>query len=88
MAVLDRNLLNQFMLVSTATVPALAAAITAVSTSLSLWGSRYLFKPYTFSGLGYLLGLPVGFTFPWAVFILRVSSLMYRADSLLYPAFF
>jgi hypothetical protein len=87
-ALLDPNVLNPFVLVSPAVAPALAAAITAVSVSLSLVISRYFFKSYRFSGFGYLLGLPVGFAFLGASFIFEASSLMYRADPLLYPALF
>jgi hypothetical protein len=88
MAVLDPNVLNPFVLVSPAVAPALAAAITAVSVSLSLFISRSFFRSYTFSGFGYLLGLPVGFAFLGASFLFEMSSLMYRTDPLLYPAFF
>jgi hypothetical protein len=88
MAVLDPNVLNPFVLVSPAVAPALAAVITAVSVSLALVISRYFFKSYAFSGFGYLLGLPVGFAFLGASFLFEMSSLMYRADPLLYPAFF
>jgi hypothetical protein len=87
-AVLDPNVLNPFVLVSPAVATALAVAITAVSVSLSLVISRYFFKSYTFSGFGYLLGLPVGFAFLGASFLFEMSSLMYRSDPLLYPAFF
>jgi hypothetical protein len=87
-AVLDPNVLNPFVLVSPAVAPAFAAVLTAVSVSLSLVISRYFFKSYTFSGFGYLLGLPVGFAFLGASFLFEMSSLMYRADPLLYPAFF
>jgi len=85
---LDPNILNPFVLVSPAVAPALAAAITAVSVSLSIMISRYFFKSYSFSGFGYLLGLPVGFAFLGASFLFELSSIMYRADPLLYPAFF
>ncbi len=88
MALLDPNVLNPFVLVSPAVAPALAVAITAVSVSLSLMISRYFFKSYRFSGFGYLLGLPVGFTFLGASFMFEAASLMYRSDPLLYPAFF
>jgi len=88
MSVLDPNVLNPFVLLNPAIAPALVVIITAVSVSLSLMISRYFFKSYTFSGFGYLLGLPVGFAFLGASFILEASSLMYRADPLLYPAFF
>lgn len=88
MAVLDPNVLNPFVLVNPAIAPALAVVIAAISVSLSLMISRYFFKSYSFSGFGYLLGLPVGFAFLGASFIFEVSSLMYRADPLMYPAFF
>jgi hypothetical protein len=88
MAVLDPNVLNPFILVSPSVAPVLAAVITAISVSLSLMISRYFFKSYTFSGFGYLLGLPVGFAFLSASFLFEASSLMYRSDPLLYPAFF
>jgi hypothetical protein len=88
MAVLDPNVLNPFVLVSPSVAPVLAVVITAISVSLSLMISRYFFKSYTFSGFGYLLGLPVGFAFLGASFLFEASSLMYRADPLLYPAFF
>lgn len=88
MAVLDPNVLNPFVLVSPAIAPALAVAITAVSVSLSLVISRYFFKSYSFSGFGYLLGLPVGFAFLGASFVFEAASLMYMADPVLYPAFF
>jgi hypothetical protein len=88
MAVLDPNVLNPFVLVSPAIAPALAGAITAVSALLSWMISRFFFKSYTFSGFGYLLGLPVGFAFLGVSFIFELSSLLYRADPLLYPAFF
>lgn len=85
---LDPNVLNPFVLLSPAIAPALAVVITAVSVSLSLLISHYFFKSYKFSGFGYLLGLPVGFAFLGASFPFEMSSLMYRSDPLLYPAFF
>lgn len=88
MAALDPNVLNPFVLVSPAIAPALAVTITAISVSLSLMISRYFFKSYTFSGFGYLLGLPAGFAFLAASFIFEAASLMYKTDPLLYPAFF
>lgn len=85
---LDPNVLNPFVLLNPAIAPAFVVMITAVSVSLSLMISRYFFKSYTFSGFGYLLGLPVGFAFLGASFILEASSLIYSTDPLLYPAFF
>jgi hypothetical protein len=88
MALLDPNVLNPFVLVNPTVALALAAAITMVSVSLSLIISRYFLKSYRFSGFGYLLGLPVGFAFLAASFVFEASSLMLRADPLLYPALF
>ena len=88
MALVDPNVLNPFVLMNLAVAPVLAAVITAISVSLSLMISRYFFKSYTFSGFGYLLGLPVGFAFLGASFLFEASSLIYNADPLLYPAFF
>jgi len=88
MAVLDPNVLNPFVLISPTLAPGLAVIITATSVSLSLMISHYFFKSYAFSGFGYLLGLPVGFAFLGASFLFEVSSLMFKADPLLYPAFF
>lgn len=88
MAALDPNVLNPFVLVSPAIAPTLAVTITAISVSLSLMISRYFFKSYTFSGFGYLLGLPAGFAFLGASFIFEAASLIYKTDPLLYPSFF
>ena len=86
--VLDPNVLNPIVLLSQEIAPVFAAAITAVSVSLSLMIARSFFKSYTFSGFGYLLGLPVGFAFLGASFIFEASSFLFKADPLLYPAFF
>ena len=88
MVLLDPNVLNPFVLVDPTVALALAAIITTMSVSLSLIISRYFLKSYRFSGFGYLLGLPVGFAFLAASFVLEVSSLMLKADPLLYPALF
>jgi hypothetical protein len=85
---LDPNVLNPFVLLDPAVAPVLAVIITAVSVTLSLMISRYFFKSYRFSGFGYLLGFPVGFAFLGASFVFEISSIMFRADPLLYPAFF
>jgi hypothetical protein len=86
--VLDPNVLNPFVLLGPAVAPVLAAIITAISVTLSLMISRYFFKSYRFSGFGYLLGFPVGFAFLGASFAFEISSIMFRADPFLYPAFF
>jgi hypothetical protein len=88
MAVPDPNVLNRFVLFNPAVARVLGAAITAVSVGLSLVIARYFFKSYSFSGLGYLLGLPAGFAFLGASFLFEMTSLLYSADLVLHPAFF
>lgn len=87
-AVLDPNVLNSYVLLDPALAPALAAVITAMSVALSLAISRSFFRSYSFSGFGYLLGLPVGFAFLGASFLFELSSVLFVADPILYPAFF
>jgi hypothetical protein len=88
MAVPDPNVLKRFVLFNPAMARVLGASITAVSVGLSMVIARYLFKSYSFSGLGYLLGLPVGFAFLGASFLFEMTSLLYSADLVLHPAFF
>src|SRR2546427_10730489 len=88
MALVDPNVLNPFVLMNLAVTPVLAAVITGISGSLSLMISRYFFKPYTFSGFGYLLRLPVRFAFLGASFLFEASSLIYTGNPLLYPPCF
>ncbi len=88
MAVLDPNVLNPYVLLGPGVAPILGAGITSVSVLLSVLISRYFFKSYTFSGFGYLLGLPVGFAFLGASFFLELASVLYVADPVLHPAFF
>ena len=66
----------------------LGAAITAVSVGLSMAIARHFFKSYSFSGPGYLLGMPVGVVSHGASFLLEMTSLLYSADLVLHPAFF
>lgn len=88
MAVPDPNVLNRIIVFNSAMARVLGAAITAVSVGLSMVIARYFFKSYSFSGLGYLLGLPVGFAFLGASFLFEMTSLLYSADLVLHPAFF
>lgn len=66
----------------------LGAAITAVSVGLSMAIARHFFKSYSFSGPGYLLGMPIGVASLGASFLLEMTSLRYSADLVLHPAFF
>jgi hypothetical protein len=86
--VLDPNVLSPFVLLDPSVAPVLAAIMTALSVTLSLMISRYFFKSYKFSGFGYLLGFPVGFAFLGASFAFEISSIMFKVDPFLYPAFF
>jgi hypothetical protein len=88
MAVLDPNVLNPYVLLDPAVAPLLGVAIASISVVMSLMISRYFFKSYTFSGFGYLLGLPVGFAFLGASFLFEMASLLYSANPVLHPAFF
>jgi hypothetical protein len=71
MAVPDPNVLNRFVLSNPAVTRVLGAAITAVSAGLSMVIARYFFKSNSSSGLGYLIGLPVGFLLPRRVVPIR-----------------
>jgi hypothetical protein len=66
----------------------LGAAISVVSVGLSTGIGRHFFKSYSFSGPGYLLGLPVGFASLGASSLFKMTSLLYSADLVLHPAFF
>lgn len=88
MAMLDPNVLNPYVLLDPAVAPLLEVAIASISVVLSLMISRYFFKSYTFSGFGYLLGLPVGFAFLGASFLFEMASVLYVANPALHPAFF
>jgi hypothetical protein len=88
MAVLDPNVLNPYVLLDPAVAPFLGVAITSISVAASLLISRCFFKSYTFSGFGYLLGLPVGFAFLGASFLFEMASVIYVANPVLHPAFF
>lgn len=66
----------------------LGAAITAVSVGLSMVIARHFLRSYSFSGPGYLLGLPARFASLGASFLFEMTSLLYSADLVLHPAFF
>ncbi len=88
MVVLDPNVLNPYILLGPSVAPILGAGVTSVSVLLTALISRHFFKSYSFSGFGYLLGLPVGFAFLGASFILELASVLFVADPALHPAFF
>lgn len=88
MAMLNPNVLNPYALLDPAVAPFLGVAITSISVVASLLISRYFFKSYSFSGFGYLLGLPVGFAFLGASFLFEMASVLYISNPVLHPAFF
>jgi hypothetical protein len=87
-AVLDPNVLNFYVLLGPAMALVSAVAITSVGVMLSLMISRSFFKSYSFSGFGYLLGLPVGFAFLGASYLFELASVAFQSDPTLHPAFF
>lgn len=88
MAVLDPNVLNFYVLLDPSFALIVAAVVTTSSVLLSLIISRGFFRSYSFAGFGYLLGLPVGFAFLGASFLFELSSVLFRSDPILHPAFF
>jgi hypothetical protein len=88
MTVLDPNILNPFTLLDPHISHLISLIITIASISLSFIISWHFFRSYRFSGFGYLLGLPVGFTFIALSFLFEHLSLIYSNNDLAYPAFF
>jgi hypothetical protein len=88
MTVLDPNILNPFTLLDPSIAQTVSLSGTIVSFSLSLVISWHFFRSYKFSGLGYLLGLPIGFATIAISFVLENLSLIYANDDVLYPVFF
>lgn len=88
MAALDPNVLNPYVLLDPAVAPAASIALTLASAALAIAISRHFFKSYSFSGFGYLLGLPAGFVFLAASFVFELASFAYVGHPALHPAFF
>ena len=88
MAALDPNVFNPFVLLDPAIAPAASVALTAASMAMAVLISRSFFKSYSFSGFGYLLGLPAGFVFLAASFAFELASFAYSGYPVLHPAFF
>src|SRR5438067_373163 len=93
MTVLDPNILNAFTILD----PSIAASYSILVTIASIFScsiiSLYFFKTYRFSGFGYLLGLPTGFTLLSISFVFEHLSLISyfyysTSNSFLYTAFF
>ena len=58
MAALDPNIFNPFVLLDPAVAPVASVALTVASMAMAILISRIFFKSYSFTGFGYLLGLP------------------------------
>jgi hypothetical protein len=93
MTVFDPDILNAFTLLD----PSIAASYSILVTIASIFScsiiSLYFFKTYRFSGFGYLLGLPTGFTLLSISFVFEHLSLISYSNysstsSFLYTAFF
>ncbi|MER3407616.1 MAG: hypothetical protein C4292_02145, partial [Nitrososphaera sp.] len=88
MTALDPNVLNPYILLDPAVAPAASIAFTLVSAALAIAISRRFFRSYSFSGFGYLLGLPAGFAFLAASFVLELASFAHANYPILHPALF
>lgn len=88
MPVIDPNILNPYVLLDPSVSNVISLTITAGSAFLSFIISWYFYRSYRFSGFGYLLGLPTGFTFLGLSFVFEYFSLIYRINDLLYPELF
>ena len=84
----DPNVLNPFVLMDPSVVPAVALIVMLASVSISFIIARYFFKSYSFSGFGYLLGLPAGFAFLGLSYMFQYVGWAYANDIVMYPAFF
>ena len=88
MAALDPNVLNPYVLLDPSIALATSILLTIVSASLAIAISRHFFRSYRFSGFGYLLGLPAGFVFLAASFVIELASFAYIDYPVLHPALF
>jgi hypothetical protein len=88
MTVLDPSILNPLTLLDPSITPTFSLLITIASISLSFVISWNFFRLYRFSGFGYLLGLPIGFTAISISFVFEHLSLIYANENSWYHAFF
>lgn len=88
MAALDPNVLNPYVLLDPSIALAASALLSAASAILAIAISRHFFKSYSFSGFGYLLGLPAGFVFLAGSFALELACYAYINYPVLLPALF
>ena len=88
MTVHDPTLLSPFTLLVPYVALSSSLLITIASVAFCSVISIYFLRSYRFSGFGYLLGLPIGFTVLGISFVFEQASLIYQADSVLYHLFF
>src|SRR2546425_8227596 len=88
MTLQDPNILNTFILLDRSVALPFSLLITIASVSLCCIIAFYFFRSYKFSGLRYLLGLPMGFVILGTSFVCEHLSVIYYSNYLLYHLFF
>ncbi len=81
----DQNMLNAYALLDPHYSTLVCLIVSISSASLAFVISRAFYESYKFSGFGYLLGLPTGFTLLGLSFVFHYLSLDFRLNDLLYP---
>jgi len=84
----DPNMLNPFVLFGSHQSAVICLLTSAISASLAFTVSWSFYRSYRFSGLSYLIAIPIGFAFLGLSFIFEYFSLIYRFNELLYPELF
>ncbi len=84
----DPNMLNPFVLFGSHDSAVACLLTSAISASLAFTVSWSFYRSYRFSGLSYLIAIPIGFAFLGLSFIFEYFSLIYRFNEFLYPELF
>jgi len=84
----DPNMLNPFVLFGSHQSAVICLLTSAISASLAFTVSWSFYRSYRFSGLSYLIAIPIGFAFLGLSFIFEYFGLIYRFNELLYPELF
>lgn len=84
----DPNMLNPFVLFGSHHSAVACLLTSAISASLAFTVSWSFYRTYRFSGLSYLIAVPIGFAFLGLSFIFEYFSLIYRFNEFLYPELF
>src|SRR6476659_9339615 len=74
----DPNMLNPFVLFGSHHSAIVCLLTSAISASLAFTVSWSFYRSYRFSGLSYLIAIPIGFAFLGVSFIFEYFSLIYR----------